>query len=316
MATTTTWNIMTSGDLWEFITREAVRNFERNLFFKQTWKVVSLPFGFNKYTFPTVDNKDGAAIQLTEWVTPTETAFTLTNVEVTLDQYGSFALLSDVVLTDAPVNAIQEAAFELGRDLANKADQVIQAAIDAGTNVIYSGSATSRVTVAATDTLTAGDIAEAAAGLKTNSAPFFDGISYVAIMHPQVAYDLQQETGTGTFIDLNKYTDDNARKPLKGEMGMLFGVRILASANVQFFADAGAGGTVDVYPTYVIGREAYATVMAGGMETFIEGLGSAGSNDPLHQRSSVGGKIRLASAILKEEALYRIESASSLGANT
>lgn len=315
MATTTTWNIMTSGNLWEFIQREAIRNFEAALFFKQTGKIVSLPFGMNKYTFPTVDNKDGAAIQLTEGVTPTETAFTLTNVEVTLAQYGSFALLSDVVMTDSPVNAVQEAAFELGRDLANKADAVIQDAIDGGTNVIYGGAATSRVTVAAGSTMTAAKLAEATSRLKTNDAPFFDGMAYVAIMHPDVAYDLQQESGTGTFIDLNKYTDSNARKPLKGEMGMLFGARVVASSNVQFFADAGVGWTVDVYPTYVVGRNAYATVMAGGMETFINGLGSEGSADPLHQRLSVGGKVRLASAILKNEALYRIETSSSLGAN-
>lgn len=315
MATTTTWNIMTSGSLWEFIQREAIRNFERALFFKQTGKIVSLPFGMNKYTFPTVDNKDGAAALLTEGVTPSETAFTLTNVEVTLAQYGSFALLSDVVLTDSPVNAVQEAAFELGRDLANKADQVIQAAIDAGTNVIYGGTATSRVTVAATDIITAAKLAEAVSKLKSNDAPFFDGESYVAIMHPDVAYDLQQESGTGTFIDLNKYTDSQVRKPLKGEMGMLFGARVVASSNVQFFADGGVT-TTDVYPTYVVGRDAYATVMSGGMETFINGLGSAGTADPLNQRLSVGGKVRLASAILKEEAMYRIETASSLGANT
>jgi len=267
----------------------------------------------NKYTFPTVDKKDGAAIQLTEGVTPSETSFTLTNVEITLAQFGSFALLSDVVMTDSPVNAVQEAAFELGRDLANKADAIIQEAIDGGTNVIFVGQ-TSRAAITATDILTARDLAQAVSGLKANDAPFFDGQSYVAIMHPDVAFDLQQETGTGTFIDLNKFTDGNAIKPLKGEMGTLFGARVVASSNVQFFADAGAG-SVDVYPTYVVGRDAYATVMAGGMETFINGLGSEGSADPLHQRLSVGGKVRLASAILKDDALFRIESSSSLGAN-
>ena len=35
---------------------------------------------------------------------------------------------------------------------------------------------------------------------------------------------------------------------------------------------------------------------------------------PLHQRLSVGGKVILASDILKNEAHYRIETSSSLGA--
>ena len=86
MATTTTWNIMTSGNLWEFIQREAIRNFESSLFFKQTGKIVSLPFGMNKYTFPKVDNKDGAAIQLTEGVTPSETSFTLTRKKLLISK--------------------------------------------------------------------------------------------------------------------------------------------------------------------------------------------------------------------------------------
>lgn len=287
MATTTTGNIMTSGSLGEFIRREAIKNFERSLFFAMLGQNVQLPVGYNKYTFPTVDNKDGSAAALTEGTTPTEVGFNLTNVEVTLTQYGSFAILSDVVLTDSPVPAIQETAFELGRDLANKVDDTIQTTILAGTNVIYSGDATSRATIDSADTIKASDIAKAANLLKAKSAPKFEGDAYVAVVHPHVLHDLQIESGTGTFIDLNKYTSENAIRPLKGEIGMLYGVRILVSANAQILADAGAT-TTDVYPTFVMGRNAYGVVMSGGMETFIKGLGSAGSTDPLDQRATVG----------------------------
>jgi len=312
MAVTTSANIMTSGSLWEFIRRVAIRNFEANLFFKDVAQNVELPIAYNKYSFPTVDNKDWSAAQLTEGTTPSEVGFNLTNVEVTLLQYGSHAILSDVVLTDSPVPAIQEAAVELGRDLANKVDAVIQDTVDAGTNVIYVGQ-TSRAAITASDTMNAIDLAKSVNLLKANDAPTFDGGSYVTIMHPHVYHDLQIESGTGTFIDVNKYSEPE--NIMNGEIWMLYGTRIVISSNVQFYADGGSG-TVDVYPTYVVGRNAYGVVMSGWLQTFVEGLWSAGTDDPLHQRSTVAVKARIGTGILKNEALYRIEAASSLWANT
>ena len=43
--------------------------------------------------------------------------------------------------------------------------------------------------------------------------------------------------------------------------------------------------------------------------------GSSGISDPLGQIASVGVKIRLGAALLRTAAMYRIESASTLGAN-
>ena len=110
--------------------------------------------------------------------------------------------------------------------------------------------------------MTAATIAQATNLLKANDAPTFEMGAYIAIMHPHVMHDLQIESGTGTFIDLNKYTMDNAVKPLRGEIGMLYGTRIVVSSNVQFYADGGAT-TTDVYPTYVVGRNAYGVVTSG-----------------------------------------------------
>ena len=311
MAVTTSWNIMTSGSLWEFIRRAAIRNFEASLYFKQIAQNVELPIGYNKYTFPTVDAKDGAAAALTEGTVPTEWSFNLTNVEVTLTQYGSFVKLSDVVLTDSPVAAIEEASFELGRDLANKVDATIQDVIDAGTNVIYVGQ-TSRAAITSSDTITAANLAKATNLLKANDAPTYMGGQYVAVIHPHVLHDLQQESGTGTFIDVNKYNNETAI--FRWEIGSLFGTRIIVSSNVQFYADGGAT-TTDVYPTYVCGKNAYWVVMSGWLQTYVNGLGSAGTADPLNQISTVWVKARLGTAILKNESLYRVESASSLWNN-
>lgn len=145
--------------------------------------------------------------------------------------------------------------------------------------------------------------------MRADDAPKYSGGYYATIMHPHVFHDLQQEAGTGTFIDLRKY--DTPEELFSGEAGAMWGTRILLSSNVQFYADGGAT-TVDVYPTYIFGKDAYGVVMSGGLETIAKALGSGGTADPLNQRMTVGAKIRGKSAILKQAALRRLETASSL----
>ena len=310
MANTTTANVMTSGSLGEMITREAIRVFESNLYFAKMGKLAKLPVGYNKYTFPTIDESVAAAA-LTEGTTPSEGSFAITNVEVTLTQFGGYAILSDVLLTDAPVNVVIEASVEAARQVAETFDADIQDVIDAGTNVTYIGQS-SRAALTASDTMTSAALAKEVNLLRADDAPTFDGGYYAAIMHPHVFHDLQQESGTGTYIDLHKY--DTPEALFKGETGALFGARVLVSSNVQFYTDGGAG-TVDAYPTYVFGRDAYGVVMSGDIQTIFKTTGSAGTADPLDQRATVAGKIRGKAAILKQSALRRIECASSLGAN-
>ena len=310
MTYTLSSNIMTSGDLAEFIRRKAIRNFQPNVYFMDLGMRKDLPVGYNTYTFPTVDSMSGSVASLTEGTTPSESSFNLTNVTVSLEQYGAHVVLSDVVMTDAPVDAIGEAAVELWADLANKVDAAIQDVIDAGTNVLYGGDATARTELATGDDLTAGLLAKVYSLLEANNAPKYSGGNYVAVIHPHVSYDLKTETSTGAFIDVNKYAKPDTI--LNGEIGTLNGVRLVISSNIQKYVDGGASGA-NVYPTFVMGRNAYGVVTSGGMQSFYEGLGSAGTADPLHQRSTVGVKMRLGTAILKQDALYRIETTSALG---
>lgn len=68
-----------------------------------------------------------------------------------------------------------------------------------------------------------------------------------------------------------------------------------------------------VYCTLVIGENAYGVIdlMGGGLEHFTKQLGSAGANDPLNQRATVGWKGTIAACVLAQEALVRIETAST-----
>ena len=78
----------------------------------------------------------------------------------------------------------------------------------------------------------------------------------------------------------------------------------------------GAGGGIDgcdIYSTIVFGADAYGVtdVEGGGLETIIKALGSAGTADPLNQRSTVGWKALKTAEILTDAFMVRIETASS-----
>lgn len=76
-----------------------------------------------------------------------------------------------------------------------------------------------------------------------------------------------------------------------------------------------AGGVdgCDIYSTIVFGADAYGVtdVEGGGLETIIKALGSAGTADPLNQRSTVGWKALKTAEILTDAFMVRIETASS-----
>ena len=67
-----------------------------------------------------------------------------------------------------------------------------------------------------------------------------------------------------------------------------------------------------MYSTLIVGKDAFAvTKLEGeGLETIVKQLGSAGANDPLNQRSTVGWKALKAVAILTQQYMVRIETCS------
>lgn len=208
---------------------------------------------------------------------------------------------------------MRNSAIEVGNKVARTVDAFIQDELDSDTDVIYGGSQTARANITASDTMTASKLAEAFARLNANDAKKFGGY-YVAVMHPLVAHDLRVESGTGVWLDVNKYTN-NVDKIFKGEVGALHGCRVVESSNVREYTDGGSG-TVDVYPTYVLGQDTFGFVQDLALtKTSIQMPGSAGADDPLAQYGTIGMKVRVGCEILKTEGLYRIETASSLGAN-
>jgi N4-gp56 family major capsid protein len=157
----------------------------------------------------------------------------------------------------------------------------------------------SRSALDATSKLNVKTIKKAVAFLKKNNAPKIDG-SYVAIVHPYAAHDLMSDP---EWIDAHKYAQPE--NLFEGEIGKIAGTRFIESSEAKVFE----GG---VYGTLIMGANAYGVteITGGGLQTIIKQKGSAGTADPLDQRSSIGWKATKTAEVLVPMYMIRIESKS------
>jgi N4-gp56 family major capsid protein len=145
--------------------------------------------------------------------------------------------------------------------------------------------------------------------LRRNNAETING-NYVAIVHPDVVYDLMNDS---EWIDANQYA--GSAKIFAGEVGKMYGVRFVESTQAKIWLRA--SDNLPLYGTLVLAANAFGvtSINGGGIETIVKQLGSGGSADPLNQRATAGWKLNKTACILTEEYMIRIESAASFGAN-
>lgn len=250
-----------------------------------------------------------ALTPLTEGVTPDGRKLTVTAIEAEVHQYGDYVALSDVLDLTAIDNNVMEATKAIGNQAGLTLDTITRNILQAGTNVQYcpkvgatgTTAVTSRADIDATCKLTVDEIKKAVATLKANNVPKISG-SYVAIIHPYAAYDLMSDPN---WEEMHKYT--SAENMYEGEIGRIAGVRFVESSEALIVKTS---TNPAVFCTLVLGENAYGIteVTGGGLKTIIKQLGSAGTADPLDQRSTVGWKAMQTAEILQQNYMIRIES--------
>lgn len=241
---------------------------------------------------------------LTEGVTPDGQSLTVSTIEATVEQYGGYITISDVLQLTAIDNNMMQATKLLGNQAGATLDTITREVLNGGTNVIYSGGVSSRSAVA--DLPTVQDVKKAARALKIQNAEKIDGC-FVGIIHPDVSFDL---TNDPEWKEPHTYVD--TEHMYSGEIGKIWGVRFVETTEAKVFAGAGAGGK-SVYSTLILADNAYGVteVEGGGLQHIIKQLGSAGTADPLNQRATVGWKAIKTAERLVEQFMVRIESAST-----
>lgn len=182
-----------------------------------------------------------ALTPITEGVTPAGNKLNVSAVSCTVDQYGDYIEQTDMLELTSVDNTIVEATKELAAQAGLTLDTVVRNELVGGTNVMYApkvdenGNETeilSRSDITPESRLRVKDVFKAAAQLKAVNAPKING-SYVAIVHPYVAYDLMQDAKE-QWIGIQKYADPE--KILKGEIGTLGGVRFVESTEAKIFS--------------------------------------------------------------------------------
>ena len=223
-------------------------------------------------------------------------------VTVTLNEYGS-AVTTTKKLNLTSFNDVDSALADIiAYNAADSIDSVVATTLTGGSNVIYAGTATTTNTVTSSMVMAVADIREAVTQLRTNKAVPRINDLYAAYLHPRQAADLRAESGTGGFQALTQYVD---RTPfVAGAVGVIEGAFVVETPRVPFAANS---GSVNVYKAVIAGREALAEAQAQDISTVI-----GPEIDALRRFRTIGWYYMGGFARLREAALYRIETASSI----
>ena len=263
------------------------------------------PMKGNKVEWRKFNTFEKALTPLTEGVIPSGKTFGMTKIEAETTQHGDYVAVSDRLELESYDDVIFGATEEMGATSGETYDTLTRNIIVAGNCVAYAGGKESRSTLTNADTLDPDMVNKTQTWLKKNKAPKIDG-SYVALIHPSVAYDLRNSE---EWKEYHKYND--VTPIFKGEIGELHGVRFVESNECKIWKD----GNVAVYATLFLGKDAYGILdpEGEGMEMIIKPKEVAGG--PLNQFSTIGYKFCHGAKILYQERLMRVESGSSLGDN-
>ena len=240
---------------------------------------------------------------LTEGVTPDGQSLEVTAITAEVAQYGGYVTLSDMLELTAIDDTMLETTKLVGNQAGRTLDTITREVLNGGTNVIYSGGVVSRDAI--TEMLTVDNVKRAVTLLKRQNAEKIDG-SFVGIIHPDVSYDL---TNDPLWEAVKTYDPEDL---YAGEIGRIFGVRFCETTEAKIWEKAGADSK-SVYSTLILGANAYGTtkITGGGLEHIVKQKGSAGTADPLNQRSTIGWKATKTAVRLVEQYMVRVESVST-----
>ena len=236
-------------------------------------------------------------------------------VTITPEEYGNVVTVTSLATLHTGGKVDLAVPKLIGTNLAESVNSLGLAALNASTDTditeYHSTGATTYETggsdgdLAATDVINYETLQQAHNDLvSANVQPFGDGY-YALVVHPHVAGDILK---LSEFADYNKYTSQD--RLFKNEIGALAGFRIVSSTGAPLGADDGTG-TVDHYASFAIGQNAFGKAVSLEPEIRI-----TGPFDNLGRAYNIGWYGVFKYAVVDGNALVRINTASSYGANT
>ena len=168
-------------------------------------------------------------------------------------------------------------------------DTICRNALTGNMTIQYTGTAVSEITVSVV--ALAIDFRRASAFLRGLAVlPFEDGC-YHGLVHPNTSFDLQSDSNSASWIELNKYVSIEKvhEGALAGELGKMSNIRFQESQNI--FQGVGAASAV-TYHSWVFGKESFGAVDVAnqGIQKIVHQPGDSGVADPLNLNGTIGWK--------------------------
>ena len=312
-----------SGELKTFYDTELLENARVEMFYAQFAKKQTLPANHGTTVEWRKWNTFARATQLQEGVIPTGQKFGMSSKTGSINQYGTYATISDKLELRAYDDVILGATEEMGASAAETQEVLIRDSLLVNTNVLYCDNIdkatgafktlpTSPATMGANDTdgwalLTPDMVNKAVTKMKKDRVPRING-KYYAVIHPSAAYDLRS---SDEWIEVHKYAATS--EIFNGEIGELHGCRFIENT----FAPVLGGDTYKnkdggvTYATYFFGKDAFGIIdpEGGALEMIVKDKSQIGG--PLNQFSTIGYKFETNGAtILYTERVLRVMSTS------
>lgn len=222
---------------------------------------------------------------------------------ITMNEYGNVLqqtnLLREVDWSQAVASEI---GMELGVNATRSIDKVYQAVLDGAANVLHQTAAATLTN--GTGTVNAPIESQSIATAKTllrrrNAEPRFGNIS-ACVIHPDVLHDLYSESGTNTWRQPHEQVDtSNLYNRVAGDY---MGVRFIENSNCTIVA-----GTLDVYTTYFIDKEALIEVVGQDISVKV-----APPIDALDRFFRTGWYALLGVSRFRENAIQLLKSSSTI----
>jgi N4-gp56 family major capsid protein len=258
-----------------------------------------------------------ALTPLTEGVTPPSKKLSVTDVSVTLNQYGDLVEISDVVADTHEDPVIQENQGVLSEQAAKTVETIRYNVLKGCSNKFFARQVAARANVV--NSIDRGDQRRVVRTLERQHAAHITQVvkstvnfntesvlpAFMGVCHTDLTGDIRNLSG---FVGVENY---GKQTPYETEIGSCEDVRYVKSTIFESYPDAGgAKGTListtgvncDVYPIIYLAKDAYGIVALKGefaiSPTVINPTPS--KSDPLGQRGSISWKTMQGAVILND----------------
>ena len=187
------------------------------------------------------------AAELTEGTAPSDTSITVSTVDITFKEIGKMIKLTKTAVENVGENIVRGLIEHLAQGLALKEEKDIVDAVEAASTTEVGKTDDS---LTSSDVLSVSLIAEAIGKLRAKGyAPKW------LVIHPEQEVELLKDS---QFIEASKYGSNEVL--LNGEIGKIFGVRVLVSPYAYKASDANANGVYAKH-AYLLADNAVAFVV-------------------------------------------------------